>query len=66
MWFCLDALEYLRGGRIGAARPWSLALKIKPILTFGTQIAPSAKSAPRSGRWSGSSLPTSCASAGRR
>lgn len=42
IWFCLDTLEYLRrGGRIGAARALlGSALKIKPILTFGTEIAP--------------------------
>ena len=42
MWFCLDTLEYLRrGGRIGAAQAAvGTALKIKPILTFGTEIAP--------------------------
>jgi DegV family protein with EDD domain len=42
MWFCLDTLEYLRkGGRIGAAQAMvGTALKIKPILTFGTEIAP--------------------------
>ncbi len=42
MWFCLDSLENLRrGGRIGAARAVvGTALKIKPILTFGTEIAP--------------------------
>ncbi len=42
MWFCLDTLEYLRrGGRIGAAQAVvGTALKIKPILTFGTEIAP--------------------------
>lgn len=42
MWFCLDTLEYLRrGGRIGAAQALvGTALKIKPILTFGTEIAP--------------------------
>jgi DegV family protein with EDD domain len=42
MWFCLDTLEYLRkGGRIGAARALlGSALKVKPILTFGTEIAP--------------------------
>jgi DegV family protein with EDD domain len=42
MWFCLDTLEYLRrGGRIGAARALlGTALKVKPILTFGTEIAP--------------------------
>lgn len=42
MWFCLDTLEYLRrGGRIGAAQALvGTALKIKPILTFGTEIRP--------------------------
>ncbi len=42
LWFCLDTLEYLRlGGRIGAAQALvGSALKIKPILTFGTEIAP--------------------------
>jgi DegV family protein with EDD domain len=42
MWFCLDTLEYLRrGGRIGAAQAMlGTAMKIKPILTFGTEIAP--------------------------
>jgi DegV family protein with EDD domain len=42
MWFCLDTLEYLRkGGRIGAAQALvGTALKIKPILTFGTEITP--------------------------
>jgi DegV family protein with EDD domain len=42
IWFCLDTLEYLRrGGRIGAAQALvGSALKIKPILTFGTEIAP--------------------------
>jgi DegV family protein with EDD domain len=42
IWFCLDTLEYLRrGGRIGAARAMvGTALKVKPILTFGTEIAP--------------------------
>jgi DegV family protein with EDD domain len=42
MWFCLDTLEYLRrGGRIGAAQALvGTALAIKPILTFGTEIAP--------------------------
>jgi DegV family protein with EDD domain len=42
IWFCLDTLEYLRrGGRIGAARAMvGTALRIKPILTFGTEIAP--------------------------
>jgi DegV family protein with EDD domain len=42
IWFCLDTLEYLyRGGRIGAAQAMvGTALKFKPILTFGTEIAP--------------------------
>ena len=42
MWFCLDTLEYLRrGGRIGAAQAMiGTTLKVKPILTFGTEIAP--------------------------
>lgn len=42
IWFCLDTLEYLRrGGRIGAASAMlGTALKVKPILTFGTEIAP--------------------------
>lgn len=42
MWFCLDTLEYLRrGGRIGAAQAAvGTVLKVKPILTFGTEIAP--------------------------
>jgi len=42
MWFCLDTLEYLRkGGRIGGAQALvGSALKIKPILTFGTEITP--------------------------
>ena len=42
IWFCLDTLEYLRkGGRIGAAQAVvGTALKIKPILTFGVEIAP--------------------------
>jgi fatty acid kinase fatty acid binding subunit len=45
MWFCLDTLEYLRrGGRIGAAQAMvGTALKIKPILTFGTEITPVGK-----------------------
>jgi DegV family protein with EDD domain len=40
--FCLDTLEYLRrGGRIGAAQALvGSALQIKPLLTFGTEIAP--------------------------
>jgi DegV family protein with EDD domain len=42
IWFCLDTLEYLRrGGRIGAAQVMvGTALKVKPILTFGTEISP--------------------------
>ncbi len=42
IWFCLDTLEYLRrGGRIGAAQAFvGTALKLKPILTFGTEITP--------------------------
>ncbi len=42
IWFCLDTLEYLRrGGRIGAAQAaLGTALQVKPILTFGTEIAP--------------------------
>lgn len=42
IWFCLDTLEYLRrGGRIGAAQAFvGTALQLKPILTFGTEIAP--------------------------
>ena len=42
IWFCLDTLEYLRrGGRIGAAQALlGTALKVKPILTFGTEITP--------------------------
>ena len=42
MWFCVDTLEYLRrGGRIGAAAALlGGALKIKPILTFTTEITP--------------------------
>src|SRR3954468_23195991 len=42
IWFCLDTLEYLRrGGRIGAAQAAvGTALKVKPILTFGSEIAP--------------------------
>ena len=42
IWFCLDTLEFLRkGGRIGAAQAMvGTALKLKPILTFGAEIAP--------------------------
>ncbi|HEY4996407.1 MAG TPA: DegV family protein [Solirubrobacteraceae bacterium] len=45
IWFCLDTLEYLRrGGRIGAAQAvLGTALKVKPILTFGTEIAPAGR-----------------------
>ncbi len=45
MWFCLDTLEYLRrGGRIGAAQAvLGTALRVKPILTFGSEIAPVAR-----------------------
>ena len=55
IWFCLDTLEYLRrGGRIGAAQAMlGTALKVKPILTFGTEISPSAASERRSALWSG-------------
>ena len=57
IWFCLDTLEYLRrGGRIGAAQAMvGTALKIKPILTFGTEIAPvgaCARTGARSSGWS--------------
>jgi DegV family protein with EDD domain len=42
IWFCLDTLEYLRrGGRIGAAQALlGTALKVKPVLTFGSEITP--------------------------
>jgi DegV family protein with EDD domain len=42
IWFCLDTLEYLRrGGRIGAAQAMlGTALKVKPILTFSSEITP--------------------------
>jgi DegV family protein with EDD domain len=42
IWFCVETLEYLRrGGRIGAAAALlGGALKIKPILTFETEITP--------------------------
>jgi DegV family protein with EDD domain len=42
IWFIVDTLEYLRrGGRIGAAAALlGGALKIKPILTFETEITP--------------------------
>ena len=50
IWFALDTLEYLRrGGRIGAAQALvGTALKIKPILTFGTEITPVGKVRTRS------------------
>jgi DegV family protein with EDD domain len=40
LWFTLDTLEYLRrGGRLGGAATWmGTTLKIKPILTVGSQI----------------------------
>lgn len=42
IYFCLDTLEYLRrGGRIGAAQAMlGTALKVKPILTFASEITP--------------------------
>ena len=42
MWFSVDTLEFLRkGGRIGGAQAWlGSALKIKPILTFESEITP--------------------------
>ncbi len=45
IWFCLDTLEFLkRGGRIGAASAMvGTALKVKPILTFSSEIAPVAR-----------------------
>lgn len=45
IWFCLDTLEFLhKGGRIGAAQALlGSALRIKPVLTFGTEIAPVGK-----------------------
>jgi DegV family protein with EDD domain len=45
LWFCLDTLEYLRrGGRIGGAQAMvGSALQVKPILTFGSEIAPVAR-----------------------
>ena len=40
--FCIDTLEYLhRGGRIGRAQAWlGSTLKIKPILSFESEIVP--------------------------
>ena len=45
IWFCLETLEFLRkGGRIGAAQALlGGALRIKPVLTFGSEIAPVGK-----------------------
>jgi DegV family protein with EDD domain len=45
IWFCLDTLEYLRrGGRIGGAQALlGAALQVKPILTFGSAVAPVGK-----------------------
>jgi DegV family protein with EDD domain len=42
IWFVLDTLEYLRrGGRVGGAQAWiGGALKIKPILSLESTIAP--------------------------
>ena len=42
VWFALDTLEYLRrGGRIGGAQAWAAsALRIKPILSFESEIVP--------------------------
>jgi fatty acid-binding protein DegV len=42
IWFCLDTLSTCAAAeRIGAARAMvGTALKIKPILTFGTEISP--------------------------
>jgi DegV family protein with EDD domain len=42
IWFALDTLEFLRrGGRVGPAQAWlGGALKIKPILSIGDEIAP--------------------------
>lgn len=42
MWFAIETLEYLRrGGRIAGAQAWlGSALKIKPILTVESEIAP--------------------------
>ncbi|MCL2769495.1 MAG: DegV family protein [Solirubrobacterales bacterium] len=42
IWFCVDTLEYLRrGGRIGKAQAWlGTTLRIKPILTLGSEITP--------------------------
>ncbi len=42
MWFGVDTLEFLRrGGRIGAASAWiGSTLKVKPILTVESEMAP--------------------------
>lgn len=42
MWFAVDTLEFLkRGGRIGAASAWiGSTLRIKPILTVESELAP--------------------------
>ncbi|MEA2467849.1 MAG: fatty acid kinase fatty acid binding subunit [Thermoleophilaceae bacterium] len=42
MWFAIDTLEFLRrSGRIGAASAWlGSTLKIKPILTLESEMAP--------------------------
>jgi DegV family protein with EDD domain len=42
MWFAIDTLEFLkRSGRIGGARAWlGSTLKIKPILTVESEMAP--------------------------
>jgi DegV family protein with EDD domain len=42
MWFAIDTLEFLkRSGRIGAASAWlGSTLKIKPILTVESEMAP--------------------------
>lgn len=42
LWFYVDTLEFLRrGGRIGPARAWlGSTLRIKPILTLDSEIAP--------------------------
>src|SRR6059058_5732988 len=42
IWFAIDTMEFLRrGGRVGAARAWlGSTLKIKPILTVESEMAP--------------------------
>jgi len=42
LWFCIDTMEFLRrGGRVGAAQAWlGSTLRIKPILSVESQIAP--------------------------